>query len=145
MSESENKVERMGLDYLFKGARPPAPSTEPLVPPDPGYMEYSRYASALEAFAANRLLNAIFEIVKDRKPGEKEGVRLRSVIETTQMTPEILVPLCRKLVRSGLLVRIEEDPFGNDAVELTPDGLKIVRTPVRIPELMERMNQGSPA
>jgi hypothetical protein len=101
--------ERIGLDYLLKGA-PERAEGEPKSIPSHGVVAASRSAVA---FAARLVLAKVREL-----DDQHDGVRLKDVGASANMDAETLIPIAQGLEDAGLLKVLAKDEWANDLVTL---------------------------
>ena len=70
--------------------------------------------------------------------GEEPGIRLSAISKDVGMSAEVLLPLCRRLEKSGLIRTLQRDTFGDNQVALTEAARQLLSAPGDV-ELVARL------
>ncbi len=114
-----------GLEYLVKAGKI-APTGQEASPARRTDSAPSIAETALEAFAARTVLEAVRDLAEKRSVGPDEGVPLSEVGEDLKMTGEILIPLARGMEDLGLIHTVKVTSFGDNTVAMDDEGIRVL-------------------
>ncbi len=104
--------EQFGIDYLKKKTTQPTDQTKESQNALPGMDE------ALLVYGRRAL-----DILKSEPSGSG---RVFDLAKKLNIRVDVAMPVCSYLLSKGYLDRIEEDSLGNDMLQLTPEGDKLL-------------------